>query len=177
MDNEIWKGIEGYPDYQVSNLGRVKSLSRKHKVLKGFVIPEKILKPVVRKNSGYGYVTIFKNGVSKPIAIHRLVAMAFIPNPYNYKVVNHKDEIKSNNCADNLEWCTSHYNFNYGTCRERANAKNRKRILMSLPNGRQIAEWASPTDAAHALRFDEEFIAKAARGETDMAYGYIWKYK
>ena len=54
MDNEIWKGIEGYPDYQVSNLGRVKSLSRKHKVLKGFVIPEKILKPVVRKNSGYG---------------------------------------------------------------------------------------------------------------------------
>lgn len=174
---EIWKDIDGFPDYKVSNLGRVKSLSRHHKAIKDYIVPEKILDPILQKNQGYCYVNLYGDGIRKRIAIHRLVAMAFVPNPYNYKIVNHKDEKKDNNRADNLEWCTSYYNFNYGTCRERANAKNRMKVTMSLPNGREIAEWASPTDAARALRFDEGYITKAARGEVKMAYGYIWQYK
>lgn len=105
---EIWKDIQGYDGlYQVSNIGRVKSLnySRTGK--------EKILKPC--KANGYLQVYLYKEGKSKMYKIHRLVAMAFIPNPDNLPCVNHIDEDKSNNCEDNLEWCTVAYNNTYGT--------------------------------------------------------------
>ena len=105
---EEWKDIKGYEGkYQVSNLGRVYSFYKKD-----------CLKP--GKNTwGYLYVSLSKEGKAKPYTVHKLVALHFIPNPNNYKEINHKDENKENNCASNLEWCNKKYNNNYGTRNKR----------------------------------------------------------
>ena len=116
MNNEeIWKDIIGYEGlYQVSSLGRVRSLDRfYYRLHKG-----KVLSPT-KDRYGYLTVTLNCNGKSKTIKIHRLVAQAFIENPDNLPQVNHKDEVKSNNCVDNLEWCSAKYNNNFGTRQER----------------------------------------------------------
>lgn len=110
MNNEIWKDIEGYEGlYQVSNKGRVKSFHSGE---------GKIMKPGTHP-LGYKSVTLFKDKKGKVAKVHRLVAQAFIPNPENLPVINHKDENPSNNNVENLEWCTQKYNLNYGTCQER----------------------------------------------------------
>ena len=106
---EIWKDVKGYEGlYQVSNLGQVKRLGNdrqmREKTLKGNKV-----------KSGYMQVVLCKKGKSKPLYVHRLVAIAFIPNPNNHKEINHIDEIKTNNNFENLEWCNHKYNCNYGT--------------------------------------------------------------
>lgn len=104
MNRELWKDIEGYEGlYQISNMGRVKSLGGKasHK-------NEMILKLGIRNT--YNVVNLRKNNNKKSFQIHRLVANAFIPNPNNYPIINHKDENPLNNCVDNLEWCTQKHN-------------------------------------------------------------------
>ena len=112
---EEWRPIEGYEGlYEVSNLGRVRSLDRfYYRLHKG-----KVLSPT-KDRYGYLTVTLNCNGKSKTIKIHRLVAQAFLPNPDNLPQVNHKDEDKTNNNVDNLEWCTAKYNVNFGTRQER----------------------------------------------------------
>lgn len=119
---EIWKDIKGYEGlYQVSNLGRVKSLKRilKHKTTYGgiYTVKGKILKP--KEDKGYYRYSLSNNGKNKLFFAHRLVAEAFIPNPQHYLIVNHKDENPHNNKADNLEWCTIKYNVTYGTAIEK----------------------------------------------------------
>ena len=102
---EIFKDIEEYEGlYQISNLGRVKSLKYGK---------ERILKPAKDKK-GYLYVCLYKQGKMKIYRVHRLVAQAFIPNPNNLPQVNHKDEDKTNNASSNLEFCDAKYNNNYG---------------------------------------------------------------
>lgn len=114
---EVWKDIQDYDGlYQVSNLGRVKSIDRKVLQFNGYsysyrIYRGKILKQSVT-NNGYKKVTLY-NKKPKTISVHRLVAQAFIPNPNNYSQVNHIDENKENNCVNNLEWCDSKYNINY----------------------------------------------------------------
>ncbi len=105
--SETWKPIDGYEGfYEVSNMGRVRSLPRTigNKNRKGVV-----LKPNITPY-GYQQVLLCKNGMRKQHKIHRLVANAFIPNPNNYPVINHKDWDTSNNSVDNLEWCDIRYN-------------------------------------------------------------------
>lgn len=102
--NEEWKIIKEYPDYYISNLGNVKSCrTQKPRILTTTVTPQ-----------GYCVVTL-STTKNKHItkSVHRLVAEAFIPNPYNFKCINHKDQNGSNNRVDNLEWCTEKYNCNY----------------------------------------------------------------
>lgn len=120
---EEWKDVPGYLGYyQISNLGRVKSLNRTivYSPSKFYpngrvrVLKEKILTPSVDKK-GYEFVQLFINGNYRSKKIHRLVAEVFIPNPNNLEQVNHKDENKKNNKVSNLEWCTLIYNINYGT--------------------------------------------------------------
>lgn len=115
---EIWKDIPNYEGlYQVSNLGRVKVLDRyvnsgikdNNKVKR----KEQILKQYMKR--GYFQVTLIHNNQRHYFNVHRLVAIAFIPNPNKYPQVNHKDENKLNNFVDNLEWCDAKYNCNYGT--------------------------------------------------------------
>ena len=116
---EEWRDIKGYEGrYQVSNLGRVKSLNYRH------TNKEKILSNTTNTKD-YLTVSLYKNGKIKTYYIHKLVAAHFIPNPDNYKEVNHKDENKSNNCVSNLEWCSREYNQNYGTKTQRASESNK----------------------------------------------------
>ena len=104
---EIWEDILGYEGlYQISNLGNVRSL----KYWGGKRIHA--MSPIQMKN-GYWVIRLYKDKGTKGFLIHRLVAQAFIPNPDNLEMVNHKDENKSNNCVDNLEWCTRSYNQIY----------------------------------------------------------------
>ena len=107
---EIWENIEGYEgQYQISNYGRVKSFKNgKEQIIKGNI-----------NQKGYCIVDLYKNKEKKHFQVHRLVAKAFIPNPNNYPIVNHKDENPSNNRVDNLEWCTPKYNSNYGNIKEK----------------------------------------------------------
>lgn len=133
MDNsiEIWKDIEGYEGmYQVSNMGRVRALDRVKpnsggQIAKGHILPQS------DNGHGYRFVSLWKFNKGRRFYVHRLVASAFIPNPNNFPIINHKDENKSNNRYENLEWCTQKYNINYGNHMKRlkesyiANGNNR----------------------------------------------------
>lgn len=109
---EQWKVIEGFETYSVSNTGKVKN-NRTNYVVKSWV------------NRGYEFVRLHSKllGGCKGVRVHRLVANAFIPNPDNLPMVNHKDEDKTNNHVDNLEWCSNKYNLNYGTRNQRISDK------------------------------------------------------
>ena len=96
---ECWKSIDTEGRYEVSNLGNIRSFVDFHGKLVSF--PHKI--HVHKGNSGYLMAVLYINGGHKNFLVHRLVAQAFIPNPNNYKCVNHKDENKCNNIVDNLE--------------------------------------------------------------------------
>ena len=127
---EVWKQIKGYEGYyEVSNLGRVRSLDRvvldkggRRQVKKGC-----IMKPR-QDRQGYVIVALSMNRHYTNKCIHTLVADAFIPNPDNLPQVNHIDEDKSNNVYTNLEWCTPKYNANYGS-------RNKKVIESNIKNG------------------------------------------
>ena len=118
---EIWKPIVGFEGlYEVSNMGQVRSLTRissfrdrsgrmNERVIKG-----RIMRPQPQK-SGYLHVGLSKGGIVTQYRVHRLVAAAFVDNPEGLYEVNHIDEDKTNNRADNLEWCDHKYNNNYGS--------------------------------------------------------------
>lgn len=127
--NETFLSIPGYEGlYEVSNLGNVKSLRR------GI-----ILKPG-KRNGGYKIVNLRKDNKDHWLAVHRLVAIAFIPNPLNLPFVNHKDENPCNNCVENLEWCTSQYNNTYGTNIKRRVEKRTGREYIEDPEERREAK-------------------------------------
>lgn len=115
---EEWKPIEGFDNaYAVSNYGRVCSFINpgSHKI-----DGKRRIKKHTDNGHGYHNITIDYKGEQKTFYVHRLVGFAFIKNPQDFPIINHKDENKSNNCAANLEWCSYSYNNNYGTCRARA---------------------------------------------------------
>ena len=118
LENEVWKDVPNYEGlYQVSNLGRVKSLDRIFIRKDGAAIKKKshLLNQSLRT---YYQVQLRRDRKSIHFDVHRLVCLAFHSNPNNYGYVNHKDENKLNNRAENLEWCTQKYNLNYGKCKE-----------------------------------------------------------
>lgn len=118
---EEWRPIEGYEGlYEVSNTGRVRSVDRyvKSKGESYWLRKGKMLSPG-KDTYGYLFVILTCNGKRKAINVHRLVAKAFIENPDNLPQVNHKDEVKSNNCVENLEWCTAKYNNKYGSRKDK----------------------------------------------------------
>lgn len=133
---EIWKDIKGYEDlYEVSNLGRVRNKVR------GNILYVKI------NHNGYCVVKLNKDAKRKDFFVHRLVAIAFIPNPENKRTVNHKDEVKTNNHVDNLEWMTTAENNSYGTRTERAISVFKKRVRC-ITTG---LEYDSVTEAAKSV--------------------------
>lgn len=107
--NEQWRPVDGYENYEISSLGRVKSL--KYGV-------EKILKPAKNKD-GYLQVSLYRNGKEKRLYVHRLVAEAFLPNPEGFPEINHLDEDKTNNVVGNIEWTSRWDNMHFGTLYER----------------------------------------------------------
>ena len=165
--NEEWRDIEGYEGlYQVSNLGRVRSLNcRGHKGCIGILTPR-------LDGKGYEMVALYKEGKARNTKVHRLVAQAFIPNPNNLPQVNHKDENKTNNNVKNLEWCTNKYNLNYGTRNKRA-AKTMGKKVVCVATG-EI--FNGIREASRKYNIDRSDISKCCQGKRKTAGGYKWEY-
>lgn len=187
--DEIYKDIEGYEGlYQISNLGNVKSLVDNNGVAR-----EKILKPAI--SNGYKIVMLYRNKTRKTYTVHRLVAQAFLENPNNLPMINHKDECKTNNVVTNIEWCNAKYNSNYGTRNERiANNTNRsKAISKSMTNNKKISKSVCAfkdgklvmtfpsTNEARRNGFSQGAISDCCRNcfnrpSNNVYKGYTWRY-
>lgn len=164
---EIWKPIKGFEGlYQVSNLGNVRSLNY-HGT--GIV---KLLTPTL--SVGYYRVTLSKNGIARGFHVHRLVGSAFIPNPHGYDCINHKDESRTNNRVDNLEWCTKAYNNTYGTCRHRQ-AITRSTPILQILNGVVVRKWDSIKDVA-SYGYNASNVCQCCKNRRGSHKGYEWQY-
>ena len=173
---EIWKDIEEYEGYyQVSNLGRIKSLSREKIMPNGTLCftKERILS-LNKNRNGYMSVSLYKNNKRETFRIHRLVAIAFIPNPNNLTDVNHKDENKENNCVDNLEWCDKSYNNRYGTKIERQSDTRSYPIYQYDLKGNLVKEWISTSRASKEGGFNYNCIKLCLYGKNKTHKGYFW---
>lgn len=175
---EIWIDINGYEGvYQVSNLGNVKSLSRDIRVsdkLGGHrKKKESLLKFDVCKN-GYLRVNLNKDGIGKHFLVHRLVAEAFLPNPQKLPQVNHKDENKTNNRVDNIEWCDAKYNSNYGERTKKSSIAKLKPVKQYDMQGNFVQEFASLKDAWDSIGM--RFCQKDCKFGKSVG-GYQWRMK
>ena len=192
---EEWMDIEGYEGlYQVSNEGRIKSLHREiiYKDGRKKVLEERILHNFL-SDLGYYHVMLSKDGVPKRYKVHRLVAKAFIPNPMNLPIINHKDECKTNNVVENLEWCDQNYNIHYGTMIDRGKEKQLNRSDLSKEveqynlDGDLVETFKSASEIERKYpQFKTASVARCCRGgqilngkwQTITSYkGYMWKYK
>lgn len=186
---EIWLPVKDFESqYLVSNTGKVFSIKHKR---------EKVLQDC----RGYKIVNLCKNGKVNKKQVHRLVAEAFISNPNNLPQVNHKDENRSNNNVDNLEWCTAKYNCNYGTRNKKLseintgikrgipiseehkkhiseNSPRNKTVFQYKMNGEFVACYRSTREAARQInRVSQGPISQNANRKFKQSYGYIWRYK
>lgn len=154
-----WKPVVGYEgDYEVSNTGAVMSLKHHH---------HHLMTPRNNKFTGYKYVVLFRDGVGKTIPIHRLVAMAFVPNPENHECVNHINENKWDNRASNLEWCTIQQNTRHSS------HKWRKRVTAKTIDGEWVATFCSGEMAAKMLGVCKSSISQAINSKTRTCKGLV----
>ena len=161
---EIWKDIKGYEGlYQVSNLGKVKSLKKHQKILK-----------LSDNGRGYMFVGLSKNNKRKNKNVHRLVAETFISNYDNLLQVNHKDGNKNNNSVDNLEWVTQKQNLQHA--RENKLLIREKPIEQYDKNGKFLKIWESGVQIKRKLKINNSDVAQVCNGKRKSAGGYIWKY-
>lgn len=183
---EIWKDIKGYEGlYQVSNLGRVKSCDRymNNKYHTKTLKKGRVLVNSIFPTTGYCRVSLSKNGTFISKTVHQLVANAFIPNPNKYTQINHKDENKTNNCVDNLEWCSSKYNNNYGKHSNNIaktrlkNKKGFKKVIQYNKDLELINVYDSTREAARLNNAHNSIISRCCRGLRKDYLGYIWKYE
>lgn len=166
--DEIWKDINDYIGlYQVSNLGKVKSLKwGKERILK------------LKKNKdGYLIVCLYKNNKKYWKKVHRLIAETFIPNPNNLPQVNHINEDKTDNRVENLEYCDCKYNCNYGTRNQRRAKTQSKTIIQYDLKGNYITEYDSLNEINRQLGFSIGNISDCCNGKHKQVYGSIWRYK
>ncbi|MFT8759634.1 MAG: NUMOD4 domain-containing protein [Oenococcus oeni] len=147
---EIWKDIKNYEElYQVSNRGQIRSYKNG-------------LRKIQLRRDGYVQLLLYKKGISKMFKVHRLVAQAFISNPDNLPEINHKDEDKTNNCVDNLEWCDRSYNNTYNSLNKRR-ASSAPKAIVAIINGKRI-NFPSSSAAARKLGISTSGIHDCLRG-------------
>ena len=165
---EIWKALpyrSKYSTYEISSLGNVRATFKNGK--------SKILKPI-KANNKSDYLKVNINGKSK--LIHRLVAETFIPNPSNFREVNHKDENQANNCINNLEWCEHKYNINYGTNRKRCGEKCSVKVNQYTVDGTFIKTWNSFSSIEKTLNYKRTCRSNCCNHRSKTSYGFIWRY-
>ncbi len=176
---EVWKDIPGYEGlYCVSNIGRIMSLDFNHTK-----VPK--IRILRKDRAGYIVVNLHKNNRVKTLKVHRIVAISFIPNPLGLPHINHKDEDKSNNCVDNLEWCDTSYNNCYGsrirraldTKKKNGSCKAERAVVKIDRNGTILEEFQSISDAARKIGVKRESVRDCVLGRQKTCVGYIWKYK
>lgn len=182
---EEWRTIKDFENYEISNMGRVRSLPHvvTQKTRNGgtavHTYEGRIMTP--SKTKGYYKVGLPKDGRNYNKQIHRLVAEAFIPNPDNLPVVNHKDENPLNNAVENLEWCTVKYNSNYGTVRERLKEKLRNNPKKSKPvaqytlDGELVKIWPSTKETGRN-GYCQSSVNNCCLGKYKAYKGYKWQY-
>lgn len=164
---ETWKDIKDYENlYQVSNLGKIRSIGyNKEKILKTF------------KDRKYLSVNLYKNKKHKKHRVHRLVAQAFVLNPNNYPIINHIDENKHNNNANNLEWCDIKYNNNYGSRGNKISETKSKIICQYDLDGNLITKWKGIKSINIGVKINPSDISKCCNNKQKTSKGFIWKYK
>lgn len=166
---EIWKDIKGYEGlYQVSNLGRVKSLTRTYKCSR---IKEHIVEPHIEKVSGYYKFVLWKQGKFKNHFLHRIVAISFLDNPNNYPIINHIDGDKLNNSIDNLEWCTRKENVQHAY---KNGLMTTKKVCKCDINDNVIEIYESIKEATRKNKTTH--IVDCCKGKRNTAGGFKWKY-
>jgi hypothetical protein len=177
MNNEVWKDVVGYPNYEVSNFGNVRSKKREVKRQNGrnYIKPSNLLKK--EYCLGYLRVSLFDEGKIVHKLVHRLVAEAFIPNLHDNPYINHKDENKLNNNVNNLEWCTAKYNCNYGGRNKKICDKRSFKIKQLDLDDNLIKIWNSGNEIARYFKVSSgSHIIKCCRGEYKTMYGYKWRF-
>lgn len=178
--NEIWKAVVGFEGlYEVSNLGKVRSLKNK-----GSLTPKEL--KLQKCYNGYRKVSLYSAETAKQYFVHRLVAEAFLPNTNGYSCVNHKDENRQNNSVDNLEWCTYGYNNSFGErVRKTINSRNlhgsygaEKPVIKYSLCGEFLKEYKSISDASRENKISTSRISRCCRRivKCKTAGGYVWKY-
>ena len=175
---EEWKPIDGWDGYKVSNFGRV--LGKR-----GTILHQQ------KTNCGYMSVHLSNGKIKKWCSVHRLVASAFIPNPTNLPVINHKDENKGNNRVDNLEWCTRSYNELYNNKAQRMIQTKRDKGISVVPQSaidghiRALSkpvvcvetnkEFRSASEASRSMGLSAMAVMNAIRFNRRSG-GYHWGY-
>ena len=161
LESEQWRAVEGYPGYEVSNLGRVRKNGK--------------LTPLHRAGKGYLRTTLQKDGKQKQDYIHRIVAKAFIPNPENKPTVNHIDGDKDNNRVSNLEWATYLEN-NLHAIKNHLHRHYTRRVKQYDLQGNLIAEYKTILEASRVTGVNTAGIGDTCRGTYKKSGGYIWRY-
>lgn len=158
------KDIKGYEGrYAITSCGKVWSYYR-----------NRFMKPATTKNGYNRVILLDSNGNRKQYYIHRLVAEAYLPNPYNLPCVNHKDEVRTNNYLNNLEWCDYSYNNQYGDRIKKVSDKTSKKVKQMTMDGIVIKVWNSAAEASRELGICQ--VYRAANGARKSAGGYKWEY-
>ena len=175
---EIWKDILEYEGlYQVSNLGRIKSLANKSNHKKEIIMRQHL------NHKGYCVLSLCKNYKRQSKSVHRIVAQAFIPNSNNLPQVNHIDGNKTNNNVNNLEWCNNSYNQLHanklGLNKHRLESVKEvcnKPVAQLDMNGIELNRFNSLREASNKTGFSYKSMSLCTLGKIKSCGGYVWKY-
>lgn len=182
---EKWKNITGYEgSYQVSSYGRVKSIKRMVPGKDGRVTeyPEREIKWLSSKltqrhPSPMFAVELWKGNKRKRMSVHRLVGMAFIPNPDGKPQINHLDGNRNNNRVDNLEWCTSSENNYHAYANNLTRPSGGKAVIGKNQKTGHVVEFRNQEEAGQAFGVTACAIRASVKGRTIACKGYVWKFK
>ena len=179
-----WKDIIGYEnEYQINQFGEIRTLKDSPKLKK-----YDVLKPQISKRNGYVYQMLYKNGKEKLLRVHRLVAMAFLPNPNNLPQVNHKDGNKQNNSVDNLEWCEQSDNMKhaYKNGLQIPSENQRKAIINTnklkqkkvcqIKDGEVINTFSGISEASRQTKISISCISRCCNLKRKSTNGYEWRF-
>ena len=162
----IWKPVPEFEDlYEVSDDGQVRSLCMRYKK-EMYILKQGI------GSRGYANVSLCRKGKQKTVNVHRLVATMFVPNPYSFPCVNHKDQNKLNNKAENLEWCSYYQNNIYGDRLTKSSKKTSKPVLC-IETG---IRYQSACAAQRITGINQGHISMCCNGKRNTAGGYHWKF-